>query len=148
MQPSHPQGNLNMRNTLFVLGFILAGLMASPASSADVRQDSAQPTQEERAEAAFREIQVAMTRRPSRAPEDADLMVCERRQPTGSRIGVIECATNRFRESTRPGNTEIVAQNREDMMFQMPMSDFRRLERMFGPLPAGYAASVGAQHSR
>jgi hypothetical protein len=132
---------MNMKPSLVVVGVLLALVPVGPA----LAQDSAQAAQEERAEAAFREIQIGLARRPSAAAEDADLMVCMRRQPTGSRLTVIECATNRFWESYRPASNQVVTQRAEDAMFQMPLADFRRLERRFGPLPEGYKGSVGAQ---
>ena len=112
-------------------------------------------TAEQRQEAAFRAVQVAMDRQRSDKVEDEELIVCMKEKPTGSNVSVINCTTNRFWKKIRsasmsagiaaggmtPGGTGAYnaggggSARKDDKVMTLSMNDYYKMEKRFGKAP-------------
>lgn len=129
---------------------LVLGLAANAADDPGVTQlDPVEVTAEQRTESAFREVQVALERIRSDRDEDAEKIVCVKQKPTGSNIPVISCATNRYwnriREASLQSGLGSIggavggggpgAIRTQDKVFNMSMSDYKKLQKRFGKMP-------------
>jgi len=116
--------------------------------------DPVEVTAEQRAERAFRTVQIGLERGRSNRPEDAEVVVCERSAAIGSHRTMIRCATNGHWNQLSADSLRLMggaarslaagtpkSKAEDSMVISLSGSDYARLEKRFGKLASGVTAN-------